>query len=63
MEKKYMIHNILMLFSLGLLLILHYFILFMEEEKGEVCGEPPGGTGRLPCRKAFFQSPSGGTAL
>ena len=35
MEKKYLIHNILMLFSLGLLLILHYFILFMEEEKGE----------------------------
>ena len=35
MEKKYMMHNILMLFSLGLLLILHYFILFMEEEKGE----------------------------
>ena len=35
----------------------------LENTEGEVCRRTPGGTGRLPCRKAFLQSPSGGTAL
>src|SRR5699024_11639328 len=35
----------------------------LENPKGEVCRRTPGGTGRLPCRKAFLQSPSGGIAL
>ena len=35
----------------------------LENPEGEVCRRTPGRTGRLPCRQAFFQSPSGGTAL
>ena len=26
----------------------------LEEEKGEICGEPPGGTGRLQCCRPLF---------
>ena len=35
MKKSLILHNILMLFSLGFLLIFHYFILFLEEARSE----------------------------
>ena len=34
-----------------------------KTRKEKFCRRTPGGTGRLPCRKAFLQSSSGGTAL
>ena len=40
-----------------------YASIGLENPEGEVCRRTPGRTGRLPCRQAFFQSPSGGTAL
>ena len=35
----------------------------LAKRKPEVCRRTPGGTGRLPCRQAFLQRPSGGTAI
>ena len=35
----------------------------LENPEGEICQPNTGRTGRLPCRQAFLQSPSGGTAL
>ena len=35
MKNSFVLHHILMLFSLGFLLIFHYFILFLEEARSE----------------------------
>ena len=35
----------------------------LENPAGEICRRTPGRTGRLPCRQAFLQSPSGGIAI